>query len=109
MKLIGNLKKQVENAETKTEKKSLIEKAGMLLTDDELEHVAGGGDPNYMFYEDTGANHTFGHDDEPPVPNDNGSPAFDMSDEGGAMKFSFQRKFGEAGNACHPHGGLFGA
>ena len=42
MKLTGNLKKQVEKAETKDEKKSLIENAGMLLSDDELENVAGG-------------------------------------------------------------------
>ncbi len=42
MKHIGNLKKQVEKAETKNEKKSLIENAGMLLNDDELEMVAGG-------------------------------------------------------------------
>ncbi len=42
MKLTGNLKKQVEKAETKNEKKSLIENAGMLLNDDELEMVAGG-------------------------------------------------------------------
>ena len=40
--LTGNLKKQVEKAETKDEKKSLIENAGMLLTDDELDQVAGG-------------------------------------------------------------------
>ena len=42
MKLTGNLKKQVEKAETKDEKKSLIENAGMLLNDDELELVSGG-------------------------------------------------------------------
>ena len=42
MKLTGNLKKQVEKAESKDEKKSLIENAGMLLNDDELEKVAGG-------------------------------------------------------------------
>ena len=42
MKLTGNLKKQVEKAETKNEKKSLIENAGMLLDDDELEMVSGG-------------------------------------------------------------------
>ncbi len=42
MKLTGNLKKQVEKAETKEEKKSLIENAGMLLNDDELEMVSGG-------------------------------------------------------------------
>ncbi len=42
MKLTGNLKKQVEKAESKQEKKSLIENAGMLLNDDELENVAGG-------------------------------------------------------------------
>lgn len=42
MKLTGNLKKQVEKAETKEEKKSLIENAGMLLDDEELETVSGG-------------------------------------------------------------------
>ena len=42
MKLTGELKEQVEKAETKDEKKSLIENAGMLLNDDELESVAGG-------------------------------------------------------------------
>ena len=42
MKLTDNLKKQVEKAETKNEKKSLIEKAGMLLTDEEVESVSGG-------------------------------------------------------------------
>ena len=42
MKLTGNLKKQVEKAETKDEKKSLIENAGMLLNEDELEMVSGG-------------------------------------------------------------------
>ena len=41
MKLIGNLKKQVENESTKEGRKKLIEKAGMKLTDDELEMVAG--------------------------------------------------------------------
>ena len=42
MKLTGNLKKQVEKAESKDEKKSLIENAGMLLNDDELDEVSGG-------------------------------------------------------------------
>ena len=42
MKLTGNLKKQVEKAESKDEKKNLIETAGMLLNDDELEKVSGG-------------------------------------------------------------------
>ncbi len=42
MKLIGNLKKQEENEGTKEGRKNLIEKAGMLLTDDELDRVAGG-------------------------------------------------------------------
>ena len=44
MKLTGDLKKQVEQAETKDEKKSLIENVGMLLNDDELEKVSGGSD-----------------------------------------------------------------
>ena len=51
MKLIGNLKKQVEMAESKQEKKSLIENAGMLLSDDELENVAGGKSNLFMPYE----------------------------------------------------------
>ncbi len=42
MQPTGNLKKQVEKAETKDEKKSLIENAGMLLNNDELDQVAGG-------------------------------------------------------------------
>ena len=41
-KLIGKLKEKVDKAETKAEKKELIEKAGVALTDDELEKVAGG-------------------------------------------------------------------
>jgi hypothetical protein len=44
MKLTGNLKKQVENEGTEGRKK-LIEKAGMKLTDDEIEKVTGGGAP----------------------------------------------------------------
>ena len=43
MELIGDLKKQVEQASSKEEARSLIEEAGMQLTDDELEMVAGGG------------------------------------------------------------------
>ena len=42
MKLIGNLKKQVEQTESKEEAKKVIEQAGMELTDDELDQVAGG-------------------------------------------------------------------
>jgi len=42
MKLTGDLKKQVEKAKSKQEKKSLIENAGMLLTDEEVETVSGG-------------------------------------------------------------------
>ncbi|MCR5791055.1 MAG: hypothetical protein K6G83_14330 [Lachnospiraceae bacterium] len=50
MKLTGNLKKQVEKAESRDEKKSLIEKAGMLLTEDELEMVSGGKKRSPKFY-----------------------------------------------------------
>ena len=46
MKLIGNLKKQVESEGTKEGRKKLIEKAGMKLTDEELEMVAGGQQDN---------------------------------------------------------------
>lgn len=42
MKLTGELKDKVEAAETQKEKKDIIAQAGMELTDDELESVAGG-------------------------------------------------------------------
>ena len=42
MKLTGILKDKVSKAETKEEKKDIIAQAGMELTDDELEMVAGG-------------------------------------------------------------------
>ena len=45
MKLIGNLRKQVESEGTMEGRKKLIEKAGMKLTDEELDKVAGGGAP----------------------------------------------------------------
>ncbi len=44
MKLIGNLKKTVDEIDTKEGKKDAIKKAGMMLTDDELEQVSGGND-----------------------------------------------------------------
>ena len=43
MKLIGKLKGDVEKAENKEEAKKIIEKAGMELTDEEMDQVAGGG------------------------------------------------------------------
>ncbi len=51
MKLIGKLKTDVESAPTKEEKKEAIEKAGMLLTDDELDQVAGGTGNNSCQYD----------------------------------------------------------
>ncbi len=42
MELTGELKKQVEQAKTKEEAKDLIAQAGMELTDEELDQVAGG-------------------------------------------------------------------
>ena len=42
MELIGKLKSKVDNAASKEEKRSIIEEAGMALTDDELDQVAGG-------------------------------------------------------------------
>ena len=42
MKLIGKLKEKVDQAESLEVKKGLIEEAGVALTDDELEKVAGG-------------------------------------------------------------------
>ena len=43
MKLIGELKKQVESTNTKEEAKDVIANEGMELTDDELDYVVGGG------------------------------------------------------------------
>ena len=45
MKLTGVLKEQVKKAETKEEKKSLIEGAWMELTEEDMEKVSGGGIP----------------------------------------------------------------
>ena len=42
MKLTGNLKNQVEKAETREAARETIARAGMLLNDDELDQVAGG-------------------------------------------------------------------
>ncbi len=42
MELTGKLKEQVEQASDKAEAKKIIEEAGMQLTDDELDQVAGG-------------------------------------------------------------------
>ena len=42
MKLIGNLKKKVENARSAEEARRLIRNAGMELSMDELKQVAGG-------------------------------------------------------------------
>ena len=42
MKLVGELKKQVEETKNKEEAKEVIEKAGMQLTDKELDNVTGG-------------------------------------------------------------------
>lgn len=44
MKLTGDLKKQVETAQTKEETKDAIKEAGMELADDELDMVSGGTD-----------------------------------------------------------------
>ena len=42
MKHIGNLKKQVEKTENQEEAKKTIKEAGMELTDEEMDRVAGG-------------------------------------------------------------------
>ncbi|MCR5791052.1 MAG: hypothetical protein K6G83_14315 [Lachnospiraceae bacterium] len=42
MKLTGDLKKQVESESTREGIREIIKKAGMLLTDEELDQVAGG-------------------------------------------------------------------
>ena len=47
MKLIGKLKDNVANTETKEEVKQLIEDAGMFLDDQELDQVCGGERKNH--------------------------------------------------------------
>ena len=42
MKLVGDLKDRVEKAENQEEAKKIIEEAGMELTDEEMDQVAGG-------------------------------------------------------------------
>ena len=42
MKLTGELKEQVEKAENQEEAKEIIKEAGMELTDEEMDQVAGG-------------------------------------------------------------------
>jgi hypothetical protein len=44
MKLIGDLKEKVENAKTKEEARNTFEEAGMVLDDEELDKVSGGGE-----------------------------------------------------------------
>ena len=50
MQLTGELKEKVEQAENKEEAKNAIEDAGMILSDDELDQVAGGdyGDTSFF-------------------------------------------------------------
>ena len=42
MKLIGELKKQVEETKNKEEAKKVIEKAGIALNDEEMDNIDGG-------------------------------------------------------------------
>ncbi|MBP5164354.1 MAG: hypothetical protein ILP08_02860 [Lachnospiraceae bacterium] len=42
MKLVGDLKDKVEKSDNKEEAKELIKDAGMELTDEEMDQVAGG-------------------------------------------------------------------
>lgn len=46
MRLIGNLKDQVEKANSQEEAREIIEKAGMELTDEEMNQVGGGVNPH---------------------------------------------------------------
>jgi hypothetical protein len=42
MKLVGELKEKVSKAKDRNEAKEIIEKAGILLTDEEMDIVSGG-------------------------------------------------------------------
>jgi len=56
MKLIGELKKQVDSTTDMSEKRRFMEKAGLKLTDDELSMLAGGD----IYYECPGGGNTGG-------------------------------------------------
>ena len=43
MELTGKLKENVEKAENKEDAKKIIKEAGMILSDTELDQIAGGG------------------------------------------------------------------
>lgn len=54
MQLKGILKKQAENANNKEDAKNIIAEAGMPLSDDKLEMVAGGTDvPEFRLIDDS--------------------------------------------------------
>jgi hypothetical protein len=63
MKLIGNLKNEVAKANSKEEARTIISKAGMELTMDELDIVVGG---TRMPYSDIYAGMKSGNDDTDP-------------------------------------------
>ena len=60
MELTGELKKKVEQAETKEEAREIVKEAGMLLSDEELDEAAGGGgwvtNPTYFNQNDRDPN-----------------------------------------------------
>ena len=45
MKLVGELKESVSKAKGREEAKEIIEKAGIVLTDEEMDMVSGGNNP----------------------------------------------------------------
>lgn len=45
MKLVGELKENVSKAKDREEAKEIIEKAGFMLTDEEMDMVSGGNNP----------------------------------------------------------------
>ena len=53
MKLLGDLKDKVEKAENQEEAKKVIEEAGMELTDEEMDQVAGGAPRPTLDWTDT--------------------------------------------------------
>lgn len=61
MKLIGKLKKNADNAADKNEARDIIAKAGVLLTDDELNLVTGAGDGLWMVAGDPECDSCDGH------------------------------------------------
>ena len=107
MKLVGELKKQVEETKNKEEAKELIENAGMELTDEELDCVTGGyeesvntGDGSDLFHSKGIVNGRFdGDGGNGMLDNDDEGPCISVdAGDGFGLRTLFGNKFNKFGN-----------